>query len=205
VLESARAVFGERGYDGATLQAIGARVELSASALLRHEPTKEALFEAAFAGDPGEIAVPIGFLAQVDAAREEPESVLRRVGESFVPFFEGVLGQTVALWLRSNALAAEAPDRLPLLFDRERRPTPPQRALALLESYFRRAVRARRLRVRDPRAAAIGFLGTLQAYVFLHRLARAIEPPMPLDRYLDALVFDWLEGLKARPRKRRSR
>jgi AcrR family transcriptional regulator len=198
VLEAARQVFGARGYDGATLAAIAARVDLSPAALLRHAPSKQALFEAALGSEPGELALPIEFLATVDARKSDPAEVLRRVGEAMVPFFENVLGQTIALWLRTNALAL-APERAPLLFDRTRRPTPPQRALALVENYLRRASRAGRLRARDPRAAAVALLGALQSYVMLIRIARAIEPPLPLGRYLDALVELTLGGLAVRP------
>jgi AcrR family transcriptional regulator len=204
VLAAARDVFGARGYDGATLAAIAARVGLSPAALLRHAPTKQELFEAAFAGDRGELRLPIEFLAEVDAAAADPAQVLRRLGETLVPFLERVLGETVALWLRSNALAVEDPERLPLLFDRARRPTPPQRALALIENYLRRAAAANRLRVRDPRAAAVGLLGALHSYVLLHRVARALEPPLPLGRYLDTVTAVWLAGLSPRGPKERT-
>lgn len=199
VLGAARALFGERGYDGTTLAAIAARVGVSPSALLRHAATKHELFVAAFAEEAGEIRLPVEFLATLDAARSEPAVVLRRVGEAFVPFFERVLGQTMALWMHANVVAAERPERLPLVFDRERRPTPPQRALALVESYLRRAAKAGRLKLRDPRASAVGFVGALQSYVLLHRVARALEPPLPLARYLDALVDAWLHGVAPRP------
>jgi len=195
VLTAARELFGARGYEATTLAAIAAKVGVTPSALLRHAATKQELFEAAFAPEAPRIRLPIEFLSSVDAARRDPATVLRRVGESFVPFFEHVLGETMALWMRSNALRIEAPDRLPLVFDRDHGPTPPQQAIALLESYFRRASRAGRLRVRDPKAAAVAFLGTLQAYVLLHRIARAIDPPLPLPRYLDALVETWLGGI----------
>jgi AcrR family transcriptional regulator len=204
VLAAAREVFGARGYDGATLAAIAGKVGVSPAALLRHAPTKQELFEAAFAGDRGEIRLPIEFLARVDAASADPAAVLRRVAETLVPFLERIVGETVALWMRSNALAVDDPERLPLLFDRSRRPTPPQRALALVENYLRRAARARRLKVRDPRAAAIGFLGALQTYVLLHRVARAIEPPLALPRYLDTVIEVWLAGLAARGPKERA-
>jgi len=195
VLTAARALFGERGYEGTTLAAIAGRVGVTPSALLRHAATKQELFAAAFAPQAPRLRLPIEFLSTVDAAKRDPAAVLRRVGESFVPFLEQVLGETMALWMRSNALAVDAPERLPLLFDRAERPTPPQQALALVESYFRRATRAGRLRVRDPKATAIAFVGALQAYVLLHRIARAIDPPLPLPRYLDALVESWLAGL----------
>ena len=204
MLAAAREVFGARGFDGATLAAIAAKVGLSPAALLRHAPTKQELFEAAFAGDRGEIRLPIEFLAGVDAAAADPAKVLRRVAEALVPFLERIVGETVALWLRSNALAVEDPGRLPLLFDRARRPTPPQRALVLIENYLRRAARARRLRVKDPRAAAIGLLGALHSYVLLHRVARAIDPPLALGRYLDTVIDVWLAGLAARGPKERS-
>jgi AcrR family transcriptional regulator len=195
VLAAARELFGARGYEGTTLAAIATRVGVTPSALLRHAATKQELFEAAFAAEAPRLRVPFEFLATLDATRQEPGAVLRRVGESFVPFFERVLGETMALWMRSNALRVEAPERLPLLFDRDRGPTPPQQAIALLESYFRRATRAGRLRVRDPKATAVAFLGALQAYVLLHRIARALDPPLPLPRYLDALVEAWLGGI----------
>lgn len=194
VLAAARELFGERGFEGTTLAAIAARVGLSPAALLRHAPTKQGLFEAAFSSPDAEFPLPIEFLAEVDAASASPVRVLRRVGEAFVPFFERILGQTFTLWMRTNALVADAPDRVPLLFDRGRRPTPPERALALVESYFRRATKAGKLRLRDPRAAAIAFLGSLQAYVLLHRVARAVDPPLPLPRYLDTLIDAWVRG-----------
>ena len=111
---------------------------------------------------------------------------------------EEKLGETIALWLRSNALAgapsALAPESLPLLFDRDRHPTPPERALALLESYFRRARRAGRLELADPRSAALAFLASLHSYVALHRVVRAVDPPIPLARFLDTVVEVWSRG-----------
>jgi len=207
VLDAARELFGERGFEGTTLAAIGARLGVSPAALLRHEPTKQALFEAAFATPPDAIRLPVEFLARVDAAKEDPAQVLRRVAEGFLPFFEQVLGQTIALWMRSNALAGDAerdPARLPLVFDRDLRPTPPERALVLIEGYLRRASRAGRLRLRDTRSAAVAFLGTLQAYVLLHKVVRAVDPPIPTGRYLDTLIDVWMRGAAPRARKERS-
>jgi AcrR family transcriptional regulator len=201
VLTAARQLFGERGFEGTTLTAIAAKVGVSPAALLRHAPTKQELFEAAMAGPTGPIAVPLEFLSEVDARREDPADVLRRMGEIFVPFLDQIVGQTVALWMRTNALAVDDPERVPLLFDRGQKPTPPQRALALVESYLRRATRAKRLRVKDARAAAVGLVGALQAYVLLHRVARAVDPPLPLGRYLDTLVDVWARGLGAPARK----
>lgn len=200
-LAAAREIFAARGFEGATLAAIAGRLGLSPAALLRHAPTKQALFEAAMSSPAGELRVPLEFLADLDAARRDPREVLREIGERFVPFIEAKLGEAIALWVRSNALAvAAAPTAqpeiptLPLPFDRDRHPTPPERALALVEGYFRRARRAGRLELSDPRGAAVAFLGTLHSYVTLHRVVRAVDPPVPLARYLDSVVEIWTRG-----------
>lgn len=195
VLEAARELFAVRGFEGTTLAAIAARLDLSAAALLRHESTKEALFHAAMAPRGGELHIPLEFLAGVDAAARDPRKVLREVGERFVPFIEEKLGETIALWLRSNVRAGVSSlESLPLPFDRAQRPTPPERTLALLEGYFRRARRAGRMEIADTKAAAVAFLASLHSFVALHRLARAIDPPLALDRFLDSLIEIWAVG-----------
>src|ERR1700744_281991 len=87
VLSAARQVFAERGFEGTTLAAIASRLDLSPAALLRHAATKEDLFAVAMIQQPGEIRVPVEFLAEVDGAAE-PREVLRRIVEAFIPFLE---------------------------------------------------------------------------------------------------------------------
>jgi hypothetical protein len=55
--------------------------------------------------------------------------------------------------------------------------------------------------VRDPRAAALAFLGSLNAYVFLHRVMRIADPPVPLRLYVDTLIEIWQRGA-IRPARR---
>ncbi len=200
VLRAAREAFAERGFDGTTLAAIGARVGLSPSALLRHAPTKEALFSAAMSA-PAEELPPIEFLARAEG-REDPARLLRRLALAVVPFLEEKLGENIARWLRAKTAEEARTIRLP--FDPRERPTPPARALALVEDYFRRAGRAGRIRVRDPRAAALAFLGSLNAYVFFHRVMRIADPPVPLARYVDTLLDIWSRGAVS-PAARRGR
>jgi AcrR family transcriptional regulator len=197
VLRAAREAFAERGFDGTTLAAISARVGLSPSALLRHAPTKEALFSAAMSA-PVEELPPIEFLVHA-AADDDPAKVLRRLAFAVVPFLEARLGENIARWLRAKTGDEARTIRLP--FDPRKRPSPPARALALLEDYFRRASRAGRLDVRDARAAALAFLGSLNAYVFLHRVMRIADPPVPLRRYVDTLLEIWERGA-IRPARR---
>ncbi len=204
VLRAARSTFAERGYEGATLSAIGARLGISPSAVLRHAPSKEALFAAAMASGEGDFALPVDFLAEVPGS-DDPRPVLRRLGRAFVPFLEARLGELIASYLRARS-AGRHPDPAALLpFDPAARPNPPQRALALLEDYFRRARRAGRLETRDPQAAALAFLAAIHSYVFLHRVVRVPDPPLPLDRYLDSLLDIWTRGALRPPRRRKRR
>ena len=191
VLAAARQVFAERGFEGTTLAAIALRLDISPAALLRHAANKEALFAAAMSPAPGEIRVPVEFLATVDGA-EDPRRVIRRIGEAIVPFLEEKIDEQISRWMRSKALQ-EAPG-FPLPFDPEVKPTPPQRLLARVEGYLNRAVAAGRLRLSDPQAAALLLIGCCHSYVTLHRIARIADPPLPLDRYLDTLVEIWTHG-----------
>jgi AcrR family transcriptional regulator len=197
VLATARQVFSERGFEGTTLAAIASRLDLSPAALLRHAANKEDLFAVAMSPAPGEIRVPIEFLAEVEGT-EDPRLVARRIGEAFVPFLEEKIDEQISRWMRSKALQ-EASSFPPLPFDPEVRPTPPQRALALVEGYLGRAIAAGRVRVADPKAAALMLLGACHSFVTLHRIARIVEPPLPLDRYLDTLVEIWTRGVAVDP------
>lgn len=204
VLRAARDAFARRGYAGTTLAQIAADVSVSPAALLRHAPGKAALFTAAMGSGAPPAPIPIEFL---DAMRgtEDPRAVLRRVAHAFVPFMESQFGAQIARWQFANAgppRARAMPGAVPLPFDPALRPTPPERALGQLVGYLRRAARAGRIRVRSPRAAALSYLGSLQAYVFFHRILHALDPPLPLPRYVDTLVEIWTTGAVVRPRRR---
>jgi len=192
VLRVARAAFAERGFEATTLAAIAARLGVSAAALLRHAPSKEALFAAAMRAGEGEIRPPVEFLVDL-AGDEEPLAVLERLALGMVPFLEQKLDETVASWMRSKVEVKGIAD-IPLPFDPRQGPTPPQRVIALLEEYLRRAVAAGRLTLSDPRAAALAYLGALHSYVMLHRMVRIFDPPLPLDRYLRTLLELWTRG-----------
>jgi AcrR family transcriptional regulator len=200
VLRAAREAFAERGFDGTTLADISARVGVSPAALLRHAPTKEALFSEAMSARVDDLP-PIEFLAQAHGD-EDPAEVLRRLAFAVVPFLEAELGENIARWMRAKTREEARTIRLP--FDPRQRPTPPARALAALEDYLRRASRAGRLEVRDARAAALAFLGSLNAYVFFHRVMRIADPPVPLRRYVDTLIEVWTRGA-IRPSRRAPR
>lgn len=197
VLEAARAAFASRGYEGTTLADIGARVGLSAAALLRHERTKEALFRAAMASGRGDAAPLMELFADLDPRR--PAASLRRLAERWVPFMESKLGESIVEWLRSNRGSGAPALRLP--FDPRSGEAPPRRFLILLERFLLRAREAGTFRSEDARAAAVAFLGSLHAYVFLHRVV-GLRPAIPLPRYIDTVISIWTRGALAPGRKR---
>ena len=190
VLIEARRAFAERGFDGTTLANIGARVGVSPAALLRHAPSKKALFALAMESEPAGQALPTDFLASVQLS-EDPARVLRRLAREFIPFIEQKMGENIARFLRVRTEEEARTIRLP--FDPRKKSSPPIRAIRALEAYFRRARASGKISLRQPRAGALAFLGSLQSYVFFHRVLR-IAPPVPLDSYLDTVMDLWRHG-----------
>ncbi|HTR03644.1 MAG TPA: helix-turn-helix domain-containing protein [Thermoanaerobaculia bacterium] len=197
VLSAARETFVERGFEGARLSDIAARLGVSAAALLRHAPTKRDLFVACM-GEAEPEMLPLAFLEACNGS-EDPRPVLRRVAETMVPFLESKMRQVVARWVYFKTVPGVG--RLPLPFDPTARPTPPQRNLRCLEDYLKRAVRRGNLRLKDPRAGALAFLATLHSYVFLQHVMEILEEPMPLDRYLDTVLDIWADGAARKGKK----
>jgi AcrR family transcriptional regulator len=197
VLAEARRAFAQGGFHGTTLADIAARLKVSPAALLRHAPSKGALFALAIESDAHEEPLPTDFLASVSPS-EPAARVLRRVAQQFIPFIEQKMGENIARFLRARTDEEARTIRLP--FDPRQKGSPPGRVVAALETYFRQAGRRGAVSLSQPRAGALAFLGSLQSYVFFHRVLR-IEPPIPLDAYLDTLIGIWEHGA-LRGRKR---
>jgi TetR/AcrR family transcriptional repressor of mexJK operon len=198
VLHAAREAFVDGGYAGTTLADIATRLGVSPAALLRHAPTKQALFQAAMGRAPEHDLRPLAFLEEV-AGSEDPIVVLRRVADVFLPFIQERLREVVSLYLHSRRETGV----LLLPFDPAIRPTPPQRNLNYLANYLRRARRAGRIRVADPYAAAAVFMASLHSYVFLHEVVQALEKPIPIETYVETLLDIWARGALAGRRKLR--
>jgi TetR/AcrR family transcriptional repressor of mexJK operon len=204
VLGAARQAFAERGFEATTLAAIAVRLDVSPAALLRHAATKEELFAACMAPGSSDQPLPIDFLAELDAG-EDPRQILRRVAHAFVPFLERKFDEQVARFMRAKS-GDPSGDPLALLpFAGQPRPTPPQRVFAALEEYFRRAAAAGMLRVADPTAAALAFLGSLHSFVVLRRMVQVPDPPLPLERYVETVIEIWTRGAVSRAHRGRAK
>jgi AcrR family transcriptional regulator len=196
ILQTARAVFTEKGFAAATLADIAGDLHVTPAAVLRHFQSKEALFGAAMRGS---VALPdcILRLEHIDPATD-PRIVLRELAQGWIPYASKTIAQNVVLTMhvRSNPT-------LVLPFDPRSEDSPPRRGEKILVGYFTRAKAAGVIDVDDPRAAALLFIGSLVSYVFIHYVLRVIDPPYPVDRYIDALIELWTEGAIRRAESRK--
>lgn len=202
LLEAARTLFARKGYEATTLAEIAAAVKVTPAAVLRHAGSKEKLFVESMAS--GMLELP-PFFAELEAAdvTPDPRIALRRFAEQFVPFAEQRLAETISIHLH---VGARTPFGVP--FDPTSKNSPPRRGIPLIERYLKRAAKAGTLRLRDTRAAAILFAGSLQSYAFFHQILKVFDRPFPLDTYLDTLFEIWTGGavvLGAARKKTRSR
>ncbi len=194
VLQAAREVFTERGFEATTLAAIGGKAGVSPAALLRHAATKHDLFHAAMGPGDEEVFGPLASLSSIPGTAD-PAKVLRRLAEDLIAYGERRMRRWMVL-----SLHGEDPGDLQITVSEEQADSR-RRGFGLLVDYFTRASRAGRLDVRDPEAAAVLFAGSVQSYVILHHVLKVFDKPLPVDRYLDTLVRVWTRGAITKPKR----
>lgn len=183
ILDTARRVFAAKGFAAATLADIAGELKVTPAALLRHVRSKDALFAEAMRS--AEIIEPPACILALAStpATEDPRVVLRRIAEEFVPFAEQVISSHIVVAQHTS---------LVLPFDPEG-DSPPRRGFPIVADYFRRAAAAGQLRIRDPRAAALLFMGSLQGYVLFHHVLK-MPRVCSLSEYIDTLIDLWCDG-----------
>ncbi len=192
LLETARRIFMAKGYASTTLADIASELSVTPAAILRHVESKQALFVEAMSTatiDPPDCILD---LVHADASAD-PRPVLRRIAREFVPFARGVLASRIVMEMHERAHPA-----LVLPFRPDDTSNPARRGVPILIDYFRRASEAGTIRIADPQAAALLFIGSLHSYIIFHELMR-LTPVYPLDRYIDALLDLWANGGIAPP------
>ena len=202
VYSTARRLFGERGFHEVSLAEIGEHLGISAAAVLRHAATKEELMMRAMAPLYSDVRSPLEKLTTANP--RHPRRVLREVAEEFVPFLEQRFNEQIAWWVHART-AKDARRIAGLLrspFGATQKPTPPQRGLKMLTDYFSRTSEVGTWKFSDPQSAALLFLGSLHAYVTLHRLLKILDPAMPLDRYLNTLFEIWTPANRRRKKRK---
>jgi AcrR family transcriptional regulator len=158
---------------------------VSAAALLRHAPSKKALFalamESEIVGEP----LPADFLASVSIS-EDPARVLRRLALEFIPFIEQKMGENIARFLRARTEEEARTIRIPSIPERR---APPVRVIRALEQHFRARRRGRLLRHRGP---ALAFL--VRSSPTSSSIACCASSADSLDAYLDTVPDIWKRG-----------
>jgi AcrR family transcriptional regulator len=172
VLAEARRVFADRGFHGTTLADIAARLQVSPAALLRHAPTKEALFVVSMNSEPRDELLPTDFLVSISPSEDPPGSCDGSRGSSFHSSAE--MGENIARFLRART---DEEARTSTSF-RPRQKARRRLAWSGLWDLFPEGRAAGVSRSGSPGRHALAFLGSLQSYVFFHRVLR-IRPPIP--------------------------
>jgi AcrR family transcriptional regulator len=195
LLQEARLLFSQRGYEATTLDDIAKSLGVTAAALLRHVRSKQQLFLESMTATHEQLAGAIALLEEVPG-EADPEIVLRQLAERMIPFLEQRVNELVvlALHLRSRELIDNPVAGLPVGTE-----SPPARALAALERYFKRAQKCGMVRDLDPKATALLFLGSIQSYVFFQRVLKVSNPPYPQKKFIESLLRLWREGAFATP------
>lgn len=190
LLEAARSVFSQKGYDATTLDEIARAIGVTPAAVLRHVRSKQDLFIEAMATSRHELA---GAILALDSVPGEapPELVLRKLATEMIPFLKKRVDELVvlALHVRTRDLNNDPVQGLP-----HGPESPPALALASLERYFKRAKKSGTVNVADPKATALLFLGAIQSYVFFQHLIKVQVPPYPPTKFIDALMELWRNG-----------
>lgn len=203
LLDSARRIFESKGFAATTLADIAAELRVTPAALLRHAESKEALFRAAMErGDGVQPPQCVLDLAATDAARSDPREILRNLAEGFIPFMRSMIATRLVMAMHANTGRTS----VVLPFDAADDDSPPRRGLRLVVDYFVSAAKSGVLRVDNPAAAALLFMGSLQGYVLTQHVLR-VGPSVPVPDYIDALIDLWCNGAiaggtRARKKKR---
>jgi AcrR family transcriptional regulator len=169
ILDGARKVFAEHGYERASVDQIAARAGVSKATVYNHFGDKKTLFVAALvencddmrAGLDRCLAGPIG----------DVEQGLRSIGERVMAMW--LSPANVSLFRQTIAEVARFPELGRLLFERG--------TLALQEAVAAHLARwsgAGTLRVEDPRSAAVAFIALCQGDLVIRMRLGMLEHPV---------------------------
>ena len=177
ILDGARQVFGELGFERASVDLIVARAGVSKATIYNHYADKKALFLACVEHDVEEMR------SSLAACMVEPdgdvEQTLQVFGEKMMALF--LSPGIVALWRHIIAEAARLPEVGQTIFARG-----PSVIHDTLASYLERWGRSGALRIEDPQAAAVQFAALCQGDLVTR--ARLGILPYPVDEQVRVTV-----------------
>ncbi len=152
ILEAALAEFVEKGFDGARMEDVAQRAQLSKGALYLYFSGKEALLKALIEAKMGPIAAQVRALAEAGAA--QPMAALRTIAQVAAARFADPASTAVP------RLVVGLSARFPEITAHYRKQVA-ERAREAFESLIRAGIAQGVFRPVDPRAAARAFIGPL--------------------------------------------
>ena len=154
ILVGARQAFCELGYERASVELVAARAGVAKATVYHHFADKKALFVACFSEHADEMRT--GLRAAFAEPAGELEAALQQAGEKLLAV---VLSPAIiALYRHATAEAVRFPEVGQAVFERG-----PAVVYDLVAAYLARWHEQGALRVEDPRAAAVQFVGLCQA------------------------------------------
>ncbi len=152
VLAGARQVFGELGFERASVDLIAARAGVSKATVYNHYEDKKALFVACVVQEADEMSA--GLRACLGETGGDAEEGLQVIGEKVMGVF---LSPAVVGLYRHAIAAAHFPGVGQTIFERG-----PRVIHAAIASYLEVWDRAGALRIEEPRSAAVEFVALCQ-------------------------------------------
>lgn len=185
ILEAARAVFFEHGFQAPTAE-VARRAGISEGTIFRRFPTKHDLFVAAM-GIPSKPQ----WIETVTQFQDDDAPIrqrLTRLAGEILDFFDDLLPK-VSLVMGSGTHPHD-------IFEGFDEP-PPVSGLKALTHFFHREQRAGRIRPCDAEVAARMFLGMLHNFAFAEITGINDYLPMPRPTFIRGAVENLLRGLEA--------
>jgi AcrR family transcriptional regulator len=171
IMRAALSVFGEVGYDRASMDEIAARLGCSKATLYGYFSSKEELFATALLESHSDEAAV--FLDTLDPDRDDVSAVLEAFGRAYLEFNTSPR----LLDNKRSALAQGAASSLgPMLYDRG-----PRQSTDTVKDYLQGLMLRGLLRPADPAVAALHLQGLLEAGVVEPRLFGA-APRITIDQ-----------------------
>ncbi len=169
ILDGARQVFGELGYERASVDLIAARAGVSKATVYNHFADKKALFVAAVVEESDEMRA--GLERCLENPPRDVEQALQAMGEKVIAVF--LSRQIASLYREAIAEAARLPEIGRMVFDRGTAAI--QQAVA---SHLARWDESGALRIEDPRSAAIAFVALCHGDLVTRLRLGVLEEPV---------------------------
>jgi TetR/AcrR family transcriptional repressor of mexJK operon len=168
ILDGARAVFAEQGYERATVDQIAARAGVSKATVYNHFEDKQSLFVAAVVEVCADLG---GSVAVGDDRAQDVEEALFALGEQIMTL--SLSPGVVSLYRQVIAEVQRIPEIGRLVFERGTKAVQ-----ELVAAHLRRWDAAGALRIEDPRSAAVFFIALCQGDLVIRMRLGVLERPV---------------------------